>query len=855
MVSAVDKALTEASKLQKKGEVEAAKNIFVEILKRYPSNKRLLTAYKNLEKKTLKNLEELSSAPVPILNDLVELVSLSKFDEVIEQGKRHLKEYPNDIKIMQLVGSAFTSKGDHANAIGIYELLINVQPNNASTHNLLGFLYKTVGDDDKALRSFEAAFKYNPNHASAYNNAGLMLKSKKQNENAIIYFKKSLKINASDPAVWDNLGVLLAETGELISAEAAFDEAIKLNPKIGLSVFHKALTLHEQGRIAAAQKLFDEAQSLGYEDAQLLVNLSAEKISNENFPAAIELLNRSLKINPNLAEAHFNLGKVFELKKDWQLALESYGKAISLKPNWPEAFNNMGVIFKECLGKPELAIHSFATVAELRPTDTSALKNLANSYVDLNNLPKAIEMLEKVIHLQPDEQRPVAQKMHLQSRICDWSTKNTDVDILGRLTGETDSMNPFSLLSQEDKPERHLERSKNYSKFNHEVPKLPPLLRAKKRPKKLRIGYFSGDFYQHPVSRILVRTLELHDRDRFEVFGYSTSGFTEDHMRRRIINAVDVFKDVRLISDLEAAQLARGDELDIAVDLSGYTRFDRTSIFARRVAPVQINYLGYPGSLGSDFMDYIIGDRFLIPEGAAKYYTESPIYLPDCYQARDDTIKASTSIPSKADLGLPKSDFIFCAINNYYKISPEQFDVWMKILTSVPGSVLWLLGNNNIAQKNLLSEAAKRGVAGSRLIFAKSQQYETYLATLAYADMHLDTFIYNAGATAGDLLSVGVPILTKSGKGYSARMAGSILNSLGLKELITNTVDEYETKAVDLAQSPRKLADIKNALLASLEKSTFTNPKMFTLGLEKGYDLAYHHHLNGERPKVIKVRL
>ncbi|MDA0851536.1 MAG: tetratricopeptide repeat protein [Proteobacteria bacterium] len=853
MVSAVDKALREASKHEKLGDFDAAEGIYQDILEKYPSNRRSLLAYKKLKQK-LHTVDAGSlSTPKIELENLTNLVARSAFDEAIELGDELLKRYPDDVRLMQLIGSSYTSKGQHKKAVEVYERVIKIQPENISTLNLLGVLYNSLGELDKAIHHFKNVLKADASNASAYNNLGLLFKAKGDFKKAAKNIEKSLEVKNDDAYVWDNLGLTLAESGDFSAAIKAFDEAIKLKPSEGKIIFNKGMAVADLGRSAEATQLYLQAEKLGFSDIKLHVNMGIVELEAENFDAAIQRLEKALKIDPRLAQAHFNLGKVYEIKKDWRAALKYYGKAVSCDPTLAPAFNNMGGIFKDSLDKPETAIQSFETVAALLPNDPTPLQNIANCYIDLKNLPKAIEILDSVISINKASQTPVAQQIHLRARICDWSTREKDKQKCLTLDGEVERMNPFSLLPLIDNPQFHLLRSQNYSKHVHKLTCLPTRNKPNERPKKLRIGYLSGDFYQHPVSRILVRSLELHDRDRFEIYGYSTSGFLEDHMRERIIKSVDVFDDVRLISDQEVAHLVRQDEIDIAVDLSGYTRYERTGIFARRPAPIQINYLGYPGSLGTSFMDYIIGDKFLIPEASQHVYSEKPIYLPDGYQSRDDTIKLPENLPNKSFFGLPESGFVFCAINNYYKIGPEPFTIWMSLLKQVPNSVLWLLGNDLTAKQNLLNEAEIRGVHSSRLVFAETRAYEVYLAALNYADLYLDTFIYNAGATAADVLHAGVPLITKSGAGYSSRMAGSLLSGLGLTELITYSDVEYANLALKLASSPDELSRIRQKLSDSLKNSTFTNPEKFTRNLEKGFDLAYENYLKSASIEPIEV--
>jgi predicted O-linked N-acetylglucosamine transferase (SPINDLY family) len=388
--------------------------------------------------------------------------------------------------------------------------------------------------------------------------------------------------------------------------------------------------------------------------------------------------------------------------------------------------------------------------------------------------------------------------------------------------------------------------------YGYKTP-LPPAVRPPQKPQRLRIGYFSADFREHPVAYLMAKVLEMHDRNRFEVYGYSIGPATDDDMRKRLIKAFNVFVDVHDMNDQDVALLARQDKIDIAIDLTGYTKNYRASIFAYRAAPVQINYLGYPGTMGADFIDYIIADQTLIPMDSQKFYSEKPIYLPHHYQAQDNTLSISDDTPSRLDLGLPDKGFVFCAINNSYKIRVTEFDVWMRLLGHVDGSVLWLLESNKWVKDNLLKEAHLRGISADRLVFAKKVSHEKYLAQFRQADLYLDTFNYNAGATASNALWAGLPVLTKLGESYTARMAGSLLASIGLSELITHSAAGYEKLALALATNPERLAKIRQTLVDNRLSTPLFDTALFTKHLENGYQQVYQRYYDSKLPEAIFV--
>jgi len=443
--------------------------------------------------------------------------------------------------------------------------------------------------------------------------------------------------------------------------------------------------------------------------------------------------------------------------------------------------------------------------------------------------------------------------MFQKALICNWDSIDEDLKLTSKLGTSEKHVSPFTLLPFEDAPDRHLIRSKIFAKVNFSQKTLPPKDRPFKRPKRIRIGYFSTDFKEHPVAYLIAKVLEKHNRDQFEVFGYSIHGSSQCEMRQRLEASFDSFKDVQSMSDRDISLRARQDGIDIAVDLNGYTQNSRTRIFAYRAAPIQINYLGYPGSMGAEFIDYIVADQHLIPPESQKHFSEKQIYLPDVYVPTDNTLPFSNEPSSRFNLGLPDSGFVFCAINNSYKVNQRVFDIWMGLLKSVGGSVLWLLETNKIVKANLEKEANKRGVTSDRLVFAKKVSHKKYLSQFYHADLFLDTFPYSAGATASNALWAGLPIVTKSGQSYTARMAGSMLNAIGLPELITQNEKDYEALILELATNPTKLAEIKEKLAINRSTQPLFNTELYTKYLENGYQQAYQNYFDGKLPQTIIV--
>jgi len=443
--------------------------------------------------------------------------------------------------------------------------------------------------------------------------------------------------------------------------------------------------------------------------------------------------------------------------------------------------------------------------------------------------------------------------LHIKMKICSWSGLAEALeDISKKVVASKKVINPFPLLALNDDALLHKKSSEIYIQSKYPFnPILEPIL---KRPpsQKIRVGYFSADFKNHPVAFLIAELFELHDRSQFEIYGFSLVK-AADEMRDRLQLAFDHSIEAQGMSDIEIAQLSRSLNIDIAVDLTGFTQDARTGIFSHRAAPIQLNYLGYPGTLGADYMDYIIADKTLIPLDAQSSYTEKVVYLPNSYQVNDRKRIISDRQFTRQELGLPEDRFVFCCFNNNFKILPATFTSWMRILKATEGSVLWLLQDNSWVVENLKKEAQKQGVDAQRLVFADRLPISEHLARHSQADLFLDTFPYNAHTTTSDALWVRLPVLTLAGKSFASRVAASLLNAIGLPELITSTQEEYEVLAIELAMNPHKLADIKLKLAKNRLTAPLFDTPLFTKNLETAYIKIVERYQNDLGPDHISI--
>lgn len=569
-----------------------------------------------------------------------------------------------------------------------------------------------------------------------------------------------------------------------------------------------------------------------------LIDSASRLEASKNGPLAVVLYQTWLRRNesPYSYAAYFNLGATLTNEGDFVGAEEAYRESIKLSPSFIQSRLNLGSLL-ERTGQIDKAISEWRWVEQnislAQPENKSfalfALNNLGRVLENKKKLYESLYFLSKSLTIEPGQPDVLHHWVYSRQKQCAWPIYIKVPRVSESSMKEATSA--LAMLSVSDDPAAQLEAARRF--VAKKVVSNVPVMANKKGygHSKIRVAYCSSDFSLHPVSMLTVQLFELHDRDHFEVYGYCWSPEDGSGLRQRVIGAVDHFVRIDQLSDEEAAKRIRADEIDILVDLQGQTAGARTNLLAYRPAPIQITYLGLPATTGLPSIDYVIADRFLIPEAAAPYYSEKPLYMPDVYQVSDQKRVIGTK-PSRESCGLPATGFVFCSFNNNYKYTPEVFDVWMDILRRVPGSVFWVLSDNQWAEDNLRCEAEMRGVDSNRLIFAGRVAPEDYLARCQVADLFLDSFPFNAGTTANDALWVGLPILTCSGRSFASRMAGALLTAAKLDELITFNLHDYEEKAVWLANNPGECRRMSEHLRGIRENGALFDTPRFVRNLE-----------------------
>jgi predicted O-linked N-acetylglucosamine transferase (SPINDLY family) len=754
-----------------------------------------------------------------VLFGTIHIVRRPQIPNRAQQPKKQLLQLDQGlVKIFQQ-GLSAHQRGQLAQAKAAYEQVLLKQPKHFDALHLLGVIATQTKNPALAADLIGKAIEINPSFALAYSNHGNALQELKRLDDALTSYDKAIALKPDYAEAFNNRGNALKELKRLDDALVSYDKAIALKPDYADAFYNRGNALKELNLLEDALTSYDKA----------------------------------IALKPDHAGALYNHGNALKELKRLDDALVSYDKAIALKPDHAGAFNNRGNALKE-LKRLDDALISYDKAIALKPDFADAFYNRGNAFKELKRLDDALVSYDAAIARKPDYEFLLGIRLNTQMHLCDWSDLQNQLEELETSVSEELMVShPFPVIGLVDKPGLQLKASTIFVNEKHTAHGGLDMIKSRSAGGKIRIGYYSADFYSHATSVLMAELFEEHDSRAFELYGFSFGPDAQDEMRSRIASGFDYFFDVTRKSDREVAQMSRDLGIDIAVDLKGFTENCRVGIFAEKCAPIQVNYLGYPGTLAAPYYDYIVADKTLIPQESQQYYTEKIIYLPHSYQVNDSKRKISEKLFTRQELGLPESGFVFCCFNMNYKILPATFDVWMRILKAVNGSVLWLLQDNPTATKNLRKEAESRGVDPSRLVFAPRMKLEEHLARHRLADLFFDTLPCNAHTTASDALWAGLPILTQIGESFPARVAASLLNALDLSELITKTSEEYESRAVELANDPLKLDQINKKLEQNRRTSPLFNGQLFARHIEAAYLEIHLRHLSGKKPDHVYV--
>jgi len=728
-------------------------------------------------------------------------------------------------------------------------------PDHSDALHLLAMVYASQSKHKEAIDCYKNVLKLNPNDASVLSNFGVSLSAISKVKEALSIFKKSLEINPNSPESWYNAGNTLCDLGEHEEALFYYEKSIKINPNYYQAHNNYGKAFFDLNRNIEALAYYDKALEINQSFPDCLINKGEVLRSLKRYDEAITQYDQALSLKPDYAEAWSNKGVTLHELKRYHEAISHYDQALSLKPDYAEAWSNKGVTLHE-LKRYHEAIAHYDQALSLKPDYAEAWSNKGVTLHELKRYDEAITHYDQALRIKPNINWIYGNLVHTKIQICSYSDLTDRIKYISKKVMENQKISqPFASLAFSDDAQLHKKSSEIYAQDRYPINSFLGDIPRSSKKEKIRIAYFSPDFRNHPISLLTSELFELHDRSKFEVFAFSLQGTSfKDEISLRLRSSFDRFIDVEDMPDLEIAQLSRELMVDIAIDLAGPTKYSRTGIFSYGVAPIQVNWLGYPGTVGADFMDYIVADKIVIPMAHRQFYTEKVAYLPNTYMVDDSRRIASSRVFTREECGLPENAFVYCCFNNDYKFNPQILDRWANILLSVENGILWISENNEYFKVNIKNEFEKRGIDPFRIIFAQRVELMAdHLARYALADLFLDTHPYNAHTTAIDSLKSGVPVLTLKGQSFASRVAASLLHAIQLPELITTSEAEYELLAIELASNPRRLADLKKKLLFNHSICSLFDTQLFTKNLETLYAQMYQRYHAGLPPDCIII--
>jgi protein O-GlcNAc transferase len=830
--ASVDARFQAALVLHQSGQIADAQARYLDILKEFPDHfdslhllgvTALQTGQPDVAEPLLRQAIALNPGVAAAHNHLgAVLQALQQPDEALVCYERALALDPACLDACFNGGNVLVELGRLDEALARYDRLLKQAPQHAASWGNRGGVLAMLQRHEEALASYDRAVGLDPSNAEAFHNRGIVLASLGRARDALASYDRALALDPGYVDAYLNRGNLLAALGQPEAALASYEHAIRCRPDNPDALSNRGCVLKMLGRLEDAVVSCEQALTFNPGHVGALNNLGNALLGLWRLDDALACYERAIKQSPDDADGYSNRGNALLAARQLEAALLSYDAALALNPNLVEAWNNRG-----------------------------------NALVGLQRFEEAAASFGRALDLNPDIPFLFGTWLHTRMKVCDWQGLTED---LARYEADIAAGKPvaapFASLGLIDRPDLHRKAAEMFAAVRHPAVADGVLMGADRRPAKngkIRIGYYSADFHNHATAYLMAELFEAHDAARFELVGFSFGPDKNDEMRQRLVGAFDNFIDVRNHSDREVAALSRELGIDIAVDLKGYTQDCRPGIFAAGCAPIQVSYLGYPGTMGVPYIHYVIADRTVIPPDHQGDYSEAVVYLPDTYQVNDSTRRISERTITREECGLPAEGFVFCCFNNNYKILPASFDGWMRILGAVEGSVLWLLEDNAIAAANLRREAEARGIAGERLVFAQRMALDEHLARHRLADLFLDTLPYNAHTTASDALWAGLPVLTCLGKSFASRVAASLLRAIGLPELIVETADAYEATAIALAGDRARL----DALRARLEENRRSFPlfdgRLFAKNLEAAYAAMFARWQAGLAPSFIEV--
>ena len=740
-----------------------------------------------------------------------------RIDEAERLYRDILRHIPNHPGPLHFLGVIEAQRGRHGEAVAWMDRAIAADPKNPAVHYNRANSLRELKRQEEALVGFDLALAAKPDHVAALNNRGTLLQELGRRQEALASFDRALVFDPNNTGVLSNRGYLLAKLRRPADALNSCDRALGLDPNHAGAWNNRGNALRDLKRPEEALVAYERSLSLDRDNPDTLVNR----------------------------------GNALRDLRRYGDALASYDRALEIRPAHINALANRGFLFMET-GDHDAAVKTFAQALLATPDHADSLYGLGQCFLELKRHDDAVATYERLVAAAPSYSYATGMLLHARRMACDWHGLSTlAMQVRDQVRRGERAITPYAFVLGSDSPADNFLCAKIVVEMS---PSRQPLLAGERyRRDKIRVAYLSADFRVHPVASLIAGVLEEHDKTSFETIGISYGPDDRSAMRTRLQKSFDRFLDVRDRSDSEAADLIRDLEADIAVDLTGFTAEGRYEILSRRPAPVQVNYLGYPATMAASHYDYILADACVIPDEDKSSYSEKIAALPFSYMPTDSKRRVGPR-PTRKEAGLPEAGFVFCSFNNAYKITPEIFDVWMRLLSGVENSVLWLSAANDAAQRNLRREAERRGIDPGRLVFARYvAATEDHLARLRLADLFLDTLPCNAHTTANDALLAGLPVLTARGGSFAGRVASSLLAAAGLPEMIAESLDDYETLAFRLARNRDALGIMRAKLAHNREGAPLFDTVRFCRHLESAYRTMWERYRRGEAPSSFAV--
>lgn len=750
---------------------------------------------------------------------------------------------------------ALFSQGQFQKALALSEYLLAEFQHHSGLLNLAAVCARPLGLIAKSEIYLRKAIEITPDYPHAHSNLGLVLQDAGRLDEAETAFLEALELSPDDTDITINLGNLYRAMNEPDKAERHYKNALEKTPDNIKALYNLGLLFAEQTRSKDAEVSFRLCLQIQPGQADVYNDLANALKHQLRAQEAEQAYRMAISLQPDYADAHCNLGMLLlELGRSDEAAV-AFRRTLAISPRHSEALNN--VANQLCLsGQFTLAEQAYRDALVITPNSADLHNNLGNLLRELHRYSEAEAAYRTALSLQPDYGHALGQAVSCARNSYDWSNSDADVAAISQALGKGETGIPALMtlsLPELDPIQQRLASELTAKKSLQSYLELAPLVSPSQHRthKRLRIGYLSADFHEHAVMHLVTGVLEAHDREQFEIHAYSVGLNIRDNYRLRIEQGCEFFADLSAASSLDAAKRISHDQIDILVDLTGHTGKGKPTITAQRPAPIIVNWLGYPGTMGVPRLaDYIIGDAILTPMECASHYSETFAWMPHCYQPSDSKFCLGIK-PTRQEAGLPEHGFVFCSFNQAYKLTPRTFSIWCNLLDAVPGSLLWLLRpKEDSAMGNIRHEAMKRGIDPNRLVFAPTLSMPDHLARLQLADLALDTSPYGFGATGSTILRAGVPIITLLGTSYVGRMAASLLDAIGLQELITKSPEEYFNLARQLALEPQKLAAVRLRLEDGICSSPLFDTQRFTHDLERLYQRMWLNQEQGIRQHI-----